>query len=203
LAQHQIAAAADKAAQAAREAAAATEPRLITFTKTRRVRKRNQQRSFIWVYAPGTLHFGRSAEWDLTDNAEARNIKLDDNMVTRLTVGHFDGQRRLLIWAAEGNNSDAFEVKRFSRSKIVANVADYMLPNNLALPPGVAEKFDVQFEEKTPRGKALVIDLDKPIERTTFSTTNKKSTVNTKSQTTAKPAANQAQAPTEEKPSDQ
>lgn len=169
------AAAAQQAGQAALQAAIeGTGPRFQKFTRSRRIKKRNQQHSNCWLHSPGSFYFSRSADWDLTDNARARGVQMDDQFVKRIAVGHFGGDDRIYIWATEPNDPDGFDIDR-TKDRIAANASEYFFASGLVRKAGVKEKFDLLPADKLIEGgPALCFHLNKPVAAGTFKTSRKK-----------------------------
>lgn len=147
----------------------------VRYTRTRRVRRRNQQPAFLWHFSPGLLLFGKSGEWTLADNSEDRGIPLVDDTVLRLCVGNFNDDDILYIWIVDENDPNAFEVKRNDQGYLEANIAEYLFDKKIVPKPGVKRKYDLLPAPELIDGKnALCIYMDKPLKTGTFSTTRKK-----------------------------
>ena len=194
MAQDQVAATAQKAGEAAmQEAINSSGPRFIKYTRTRRVAKRNQQSANLWIVSPGTVLISKSADWALTDNAEARQIPMDDEFVRRIGMGHFEEDDRVYIWVCDPNDPDGFPIDRKNKKKVFTNASAFFFPHGLVRKPGVKEKFDLlPADKEIEGGRALCIYLNKAVKTSTFKTSKKKKKIDSKAAAPAAPATGEA-----------
>lgn len=165
------------AAAAALLAAANNSPRtFVKFTRTKRIKKRNQQESRIWLVSPGTIQFLRTAQDGLIDNGKSHRHLNDQGEVVKIAIGNYpDDPDTVFIWVTEPSDPDGFTVKKVN-GQWECNVADFFMGSGLSRPVGVKEKFElVPGPEDHAEAPVLVFHLNKPQERRTFSTTSKKS----------------------------
>lgn len=132
------------------------------YSRTKRIKRRNQGQASLWLRSPGLLALSTRSEWMVLDNAQARGAKRNEGEEYRLCVGRFDDET-LYLWATDSNNPDGFEIKRHRRQLLV-NIADYLFEEGLVPEPGLTQKFDLLPGPEPIHGlPALCIYLKKAV----------------------------------------
>lgn len=159
----------------AKESGQAPKPvtrKFVTFSRhSRKPRKRNQKAAGGWLRSPGKLLpfvEGRQAMVEVANPAH-----LVDGEVKRVGVGGYEGDPRIYLWSTHELDVDGIEVKK-NGSKVWINLADFLASLGLRPELGIEERFDfLPADADSPVQPALMINLDKPLERKHFDTKGK------------------------------
>lgn len=158
--------------------------KFVTYTRTKgTARKRNQKPAGGWLRSPG--HWEPFAEGHSALCSIAKPDHLVDGEVRRVGVGGFEGERRIYMWTTHESDPDGIEVKSYGR-RIRINIAEFLAGLKLRPEVGVMDRYDlIPADAHSPVQPALMIDLDKSLERKYFETSKKKSASKQKAGTQA------------------
>lgn len=147
--------------------------RFVTYTRTSEgPRKRNQKPAGGWLWSPGTFEPFVDGYKLLVSMSQPEHLV--DGQLQRVAVGGYEGDKRVYLWSTHVNDPDGIEVKRY-RGKPRINIAAFLAQIKVSMPVGVGERFDlVEADADSPAKPALMLNLDKPLERKNFETTKKK-----------------------------
>lgn len=118
-----------------------------------------------WIHAPALLEIFKKTQVVLAQIAAMRGLLLGQVKVVRLA--RIRGEKRIYIIPVSEGDPDAIEIKHYSGKKSI-NMIEFLADDDLAVPTGYKERYLLQVvtaDDGSPVGPALLLDLDKPLER--------------------------------------
>lgn len=142
----------------------------ISINTNRRGMKRNENLPGCWAQG-GTLKCYKSVDRSLADIAKSRGVAVEElsGLVDRIQAARVGKEPRVYIYPVAKDHPDGVEVTRSPKSKDLSiNLFDFLASENLLIPVGRRQRFDLTYVSKAEApaaiGESLLLDFTKRLE---------------------------------------